>query len=214
MSDDSPIESVVSGRLPLAVYRPDQGWSEIPPTDAVVLSGSFRPLHRAHRSLLDSALAVLGESLSPCFEISIRNVEKPEIAAEDLGRRLAQFDRPTDTIVISRAATFVEKARLMPGVTFVIGYDTAVRLFDDRFYTSDEKSSDTTHALRELQDLGSRFVVGGRHDAGGRFKTVKDLEIPAGFDDLLVEIPEEVFSDPISSTQIRRSQSIETGSQH
>ena len=205
MSSVSLIEDVINGRLPLAVYRSNRGWSDIPPPNAIVLAGSFRPLHRGHRSLLESALTVLNEPLIPCFEISITNVEKSDIATSDLNARLEQFDQPDDTVVITRAATFVEKARLMTGTTFAIGYDTAVRLFDDRFYADAVASSQTADAMEEIRNLDCRFVVGGRHDQNGRFRTVRDLEIPKGFESLLTEIPEAVFADPISSTEIRRS---------
>ena len=146
-----------------------------------------------------------GKRLKPCFEISIRNVEKPEIATSDLERRLEQFQCDDDTLVITRAATFVEKARLMPGTTFAIGFDTAVRLFDDRFYDASDCGSPTIVAMNELRSLDSSFVVGGRHDDDGIFRTASDLAIPEGFETLLLEIPEEKFSDPISSTDIRRS---------
>lgn len=206
MSSASLIDQVIDGRLPLAVYRPGVGWSDERPDRAIILAGSFRPLHRAHRALLKSGLEVLREPLNPYFEISILNVEKAEIAASDLHERLKQFQEPDDAIVITRAATFVEKARLMPGAAFVIGYDTAVRLFDDRFYADAVSSSLTMDAMREIGDLGSRFVVGGRHDQHGEFKTIRDLDIPEGLETLLIEIPEEKFSDPISSTVLRSSQ--------
>ena len=59
--------------------------------------------------------------------------------------------------------------------------------------------------MTELRALGSMFIVGGRHDGVGEFKTLSDLNIPAGFESLLIEIPEKDFSDPISSTQLRSS---------
>ena len=205
MSNASYIEGVVSGKRRLAVYRLNRGWSETPPENGIMLAGSFRPLHRAHRSLLETGLSVAHEAMTPCFEISISNVEKPDITATDLERRLQQFQEPGDIVVISRSATFLEKARLMPGTTFVIGYDTAVRLFDDRFYAGAESLTPSLDAMSELQDLGSRFIVGGRHDADGTFKTIRDMVIPPGFERLLIEIPEHIFSDPISSTQLRSS---------
>ena len=128
MSNASYIEAVISGKQPLAVYRVNHGWSDTPPNDAIMLAGSFRPLHRAHRALLETGLSVAGKALTPCFEISVRNVEKPEIATSDLDERVQQFQEPGDIVIVTCAATFLEKARLMPGTTFVIGYDTAVRL--------------------------------------------------------------------------------------
>ena len=204
MSSGSTIERVVSGDLSLGVYRSRSGWSEIPPSDALMLSGSFRPLHRAHRALLGAGLRVSAKDLTPCFEISVRNVEKPDIAIADLEARVAQFTEPNDIVVVTRAATFLEKARLMPGTAFVIGYDTAIRLFDDRFYAGSNVASPSVAAMSEVRELGSSFIVGGRHDADGNFKTARDVEVPEGFGSLLVEVPEAVFLDPISSTQIRR----------
>lgn len=206
MSNASYIEDVVAGKRPLAVYRVNHGWSQTTPNDAIMLAGSFRPLHRAHRALLETGLSMAGKALTPCFEISVRNVEKPEIATSDLEQRLQQFEQSDDIVVITRAATFLEKARLMPGTTFVIGYDTAVRLFDDRFYAGTNSLTPSLDAMSELRDLGSRFIVGGRHDADGTFKTICDMFIPPGFEALLIEIPEHQFSDPISSTQLRSSQ--------
>ncbi len=205
LSNESLIEAVIRGEHQFGVFRPTVGWSEEPIANALLLAGSFRPLHRGHRALLKAGWEITGERLNPCFEISIRNVEKPEIATSDLARRLEQFQCPDDTIVITRAATFVEKARLLPGATFAIGYDTAVRLFDDRFYDSSDSGSPTVAALNELRSLGSSFVVGGRHEADGIFRTVSDLAIPDGLETLLLEIPEAKFSDPISSSDIRRS---------
>lgn len=206
MSNASYIEAVISGKQPLAVYRVNHGWSDTPPNDAIVLAGSFRPLHRAHRSLLETGLSTAGRALTPCFEISVRNVEKPEIATSDLDKRVQQFQEPGDIVIVTCAATFLEKARLMPGTTFVIGYDTAIRLFDDRFYADTDSITPSLDAMSELRDLGSRFIVGGRHGADGTFNTVRDMFIPPGFEGLLIEIPEEKFSDRISSTQLRSSQ--------
>ena len=211
MSSGTQIEKVVNGDLPFAVHRTPLGWTSMPSRDLIMLSGSFRPLHRAHRALLNAALEIAGNNLMPCFEISIRNVEKPDIEITEMRRRVAQFKNTDDIVVITRSATFLEKARLMPGTTFVIGYDTAVRLFDDRFYTKTVSSSDSPSidAMCEIKSLKSRFIVGGRHDRDGTFRTVRDIEVPHGFESMLVEIPEALFADEISSTWIRENASME-----
>ncbi len=209
MSSDRIIERVINGDQAVGVYRPWQGWSDVPPANAIMLSGSFRPLHRAHRTLLNIGVHVSGKNLTPCFELSVKNVEKPDIVVAELQERVAQFTLAGDTVVITQAATFLEKARLMPGTTFVIGYDTAIRLFDDRFYTDSHAESPSISAMSELRNLGSSFIVGGRRDAEGRFRTARDVEVPAGFESLLIEIPEHMFSDPISSTQIRERRTVD-----
>ena len=67
MSSGSTIERVVRGDLSLGVYRSQLGWSETPPSNAIMLSGSFRPLHRAHRALLNSGLRVICKGLDTLF---------------------------------------------------------------------------------------------------------------------------------------------------
>ena len=209
MSSVQIIERVIEGDQAIGVYRSGRGWSDVPPVNVIMLSGSFRPLHRGHRTLLNVGLNISGKNLTPCFELSVTNVEKPEIAVAELQTRVAQFTEPDDTVLVTRAATFLEKARLVPGSTFVIGYDTAIRLFDDRFYPDSHADSPSISAMSELRNLGSSFIVGGRRDAEGRFRTVRDVEVPAGFESLLLEIPEHMFSDPISSTQIRERKTVD-----
>ncbi|MCH8103238.1 MAG: hypothetical protein IIB28_08820 [Chloroflexi bacterium] len=114
-------------------------------------------------------------------------------------------------MAITRAPTFVEKSRLMPGSTFVIGYDTAVRLFDDRFYPpydagADIESTETAWgvALSELRRNGCDFLVAGRATAQG-FQTLDDLDVPDAYAGMLTQIPESAFRFDGSSTEIRES---------
>ena len=57
-------------------------------------------------------------------------------------------------------------------------------------------------ALRELGDLGSRFLVCGRNWEG-RYRGLSDLHVPGEFGDLLEEIPESEFRLDVSSTGLR-----------
>ncbi len=201
------VADLLSGRRDLVVFeRRPRTWSDQLPALTLVLSGSFRPLHHAHRALLHAGTKVCNEPRTPMFEISLHNVQKPSIAKVELLRRLKQFNEDSDIIALTRAAAFVQKARLMPETVFVIGYDTAIRLFDNRFYFDAEATEipdPSTLAISEIRDLGCSFVVGGRHDADGKFKTLADVLVPSAFVDMFTEIPETAFKDPISSTSIR-----------
>ncbi len=203
--NEQPVDDLLAGHRQLIAFTPEEGWSDALPSSLVVLAGSFRPLHRAHRSLLSAGMKIAKADGRAAFELSVQNVEKPTLEKESVMARLSQFDAERDTIMLTRAATFVEKARLMPGAVFVIGYDTAVRLFDDRFYSNSSAGSASMEALREIERLGSRFVVGGRHDETGDFKTLADIDLPSLALPMLLPIPESLFSDPISSTTIRES---------
>lgn len=169
---------------------------------AVVLAGSFNPLHRGHLRLLDVASRISGRH--GVFEISIANVDKPELAREELERRLEQFRGVAD-VAVTRAALFSDKASLLRGAWFVLGYDTAARLVDDRYYPPDGGGDGSAaRHLGELRLAGVRFMVAGRVAADGVFKGLSSLDIPLGLTDMFIEVPEADFREDVSSTALRR----------
>ena len=134
------------------------------------------------------------------FELAIVNADKPPLDFHSIDQRRAQFG--AEPLVVTRAPLFIDKARLFPNTTFVVGYDTAVRLIDPRFYG--QSATQMHAALNELRELGARFLVAGRlTDAG--FLTFDSLAVPAAFGDLFASIPEARFRADVSSTELRRS---------
>ena len=134
------------------------------------------------------------------FELSAANVDKPDLPAAEMMRRVGQF-AGVGPVWATRAATFVEKARLFPGVGFVVGFDTAVRLIDPRYYAGDPARRD--EVLRELLAAGCRVLVGGRVDAGGAFREWADGLVGGEFAVLFAVIPAAEFRADVSSTQLR-----------
>ncbi|MDP6822977.1 MAG: hypothetical protein QF554_06765 [Dehalococcoidia bacterium] len=205
---DRLIADVMSGRVQVITVARDGTVSEGVPTGLTVLSGAFNPLHIGHEGMLKAAIAITGGP--GAFELSVVNVDKPELPEADVRERLEQFSGRY-TALVSRAPTFLEKSRFMPGAAFVIGYDTAVRLFDDRYYPAYDPENDpentgsaTLSAMSEIRRNGCGFIVAGRvTDAG--FKTARDIVVPEGYGHMLREIPSDAFREDISSTQIRRS---------
>ncbi len=161
-----------------------------------LLPGAFDPLHKGHVKLADVASQKLGAPV--LFELSVANVDKPMLDVETILDRLGQFARP---VVLACAALYRQKAALFPGCVFVIGYDTAERLFDPRYYGDSEV--ELQGALKEIEAAGCYFLVAGRVDKEGIYRTVDDLAPPPGFRGLLEGIPEEEFRVDISSTALR-----------
>ena len=103
---------------------------------------------------------------------------------------------------LTRAPTFLEKSRLFPGATFVVGADTAERLVAMKYYGHDEDRM--LAALEEIGQSGGNFLVAVRIDSSGRLLTLRDIAVPRRFIDLFAEIPEHHFRMDTSSSAIRQ----------
>lgn len=103
-------------------------------------------------------------------------------------------------MLLTRAATFVEKARLAPGCTFVVGVDTLERIGDPRYYDCDAARRD--EAIEQIAAQGCRFLVFGR-SVGDRFQTSADAKVPAALRALCDDVPESDFRVDVSSTELR-----------
>ena len=134
------------------------------------------------------------------FEISVTNVDKPPLAGKAVSRRLAQFTWKSP-VELTRAPTFLEKSRLFPRTTFVIGADTAERLVAPKYYGDDEVRMHD--ALEEIAAAGGSFLVAVRIDAAARVRTLSDIHVPRRYADLFSEIPEHRFRFDTSSSEIR-----------
>lgn len=167
------------------------------PEPPLLYPGSFNPLHQGHEGLLLAAEQIAERK--GAFELSIRNVDKPALVFEEVERRLSAISRP---VVLTSAPTFIEKAELFPGAWFAMGYDTAIRLIDPKYHP------DVPAMLRRFQALGTKFIVAGRlHN--GVFQSLENIDIPKEFAELFIPIPETLFREDISSTELRKTRPTE-----
>lgn len=161
---------------------------------AGIVSGSFAPLHLGHLRLA-AALArrVAGRV---AFEISVHNVDKADLTLSAIQLRVSQFDG-LFPVVVTRAATFLEKAEQFPGAAFAVGMDTATRIIDDRYYAN------PIAARARMCQLGAHFLVAGRVDAQGLFRAKLEFPAASPWSQLFTMIPEEEIRADVSSTQLR-----------
>jgi hypothetical protein len=194
-----PIARLLDGGARTVLVAPDGTLAADQPVTGGLLSGSFNPLHAGHERLAQAAAATLG--LPVTFELPILNADKAPLGYAEIERRLEQF-RWRYSVVLSHAALFVEKATLFPGCVFVLGYDTAARLVEPRYYGG-EAARDA--ALAYIRAQGCRFLVAGRVQ-DGVFHTLDEIAIPAPARALFMALPEQVFRVDLSSSAIRAQQ--------
>ena len=164
----------------------------------VLMPGSFNPLHQGHTELASVAEKILGQPVA--FEMSVLNVDKPPLPKDVILSRIAQF-AGRYPIYLTTGPTFLDKARLFPEVTFIVGFDTAERIFVSKYY--DSSKSKMMAAVNEIKDLGCQFLVAGRKGKDGVYDRPETLQVPSEFSDLFIPIPDGMFRRDISSTELR-----------
>ncbi len=165
-----------------------------------VLPGAFNPLHEGHRRMREVAEERLNQHVA--FELSIRNVDKPDLDFIDINERIEQFE--ADEYVLTNQPTFIEKARLLfstSGGTFVVGADTLSRIDHEQYYDSLEHRD---ASISELTMLGIRFLVFGRRHRS-EFLTLEDLKVGSDLGALCDGISASEFQCDLSSTELRES---------
>ena len=192
-----PVALLLEGTAQSVMVAPGGDRVADAPVRGGLLSGSFNPLHQGHERLAQVAATHIG--LPVAFELPIVNADKPPLAYPEIERRLAQF-RFRYPVVLSRAPLFVQKAELFPGCTFVVGYDTAARIIDPRYY---DGVAGRDRALAQIAERDCHFLVAGRADKAGRFLTLSDEQIPPAFTALFQQLGEEEFRVDLSSTALR-----------
>ena len=194
-----PVDLLVAGAVDSVLVGADGTITANGRPQGAVLSGSFDPLHVGHRDLASVASETL--EMPVTLEMSVANVDKPALTAPAVRERLSQFVGTYD-VVLTKAPTFAEKARVLPGCCFVIGYDTMKRLVAPKYYDGSERNM--MSALATIAELNGRFLVAGRLE-DGVFRTLSDVEVPSEFLDIFESIPESSFRHDISSTHLRES---------
>jgi nicotinic acid mononucleotide adenylyltransferase len=192
------IDQLLAGEHDRVTVLPDGQMILSAPQPFVLFPGSFNPMHEGHVSLARVAEDLRQQPLA--FEISVTNVDKPPLAGETVKHRLAQFAWKSP-VELTRAPTFLEKSRLFPRTTFVIGADTAERLVAPKYYGDDELQMHV--ALEEIANSGGSFLVAVRIDTAGRVRALNDIPVPRRYADLFIEIPEHRFRVDTSSSEIR-----------
>ena len=165
----------------------------------LIIPGSFNPIHEGHLELLKSGMDISGKK--PVFEISFKNVDKPDLSLEEISKRINQF-KTINELLVTNEATFLGKSILFKGADFLIGGDTLIRLFANKYYNSEMDSNKIIDQFVQLKHSGTKFIVGGR-TVDDKFVTVDNVFIPEQIKEMFIGIPRKMFESGISSNKIR-----------
>ncbi|HRV92975.1 MAG TPA: hypothetical protein P5526_12500 [Anaerolineae bacterium] len=193
------LEQLLTGSVQSVTLSPPGRLStDEPAVNGAIVSGSFNPLHQGHRQMARIAARKLDRSIY--FELPLLNADKPSLAPAEAIRRGAQF-LDFAPLVFTGAPLFTQKAQIFPNTVFIVGYDTAVRLIEPRFYHDDP--AQMRAAFEAIRAAGCRFFVAGRVK-DDRFLTWRDLALPDELHDLFDGFTEQEFRIDLSSTELRQ----------
>jgi len=165
-------------------------------TPELIFPGSFNPLHDGHLRMRELAEKKTG--MRATFEICARNADKPPLTFHEIKRTLDQFT-DNDSWVMTSAGRFSEKAEMFPNSVFIIGADTLMRVFDEKFYSN---KKDMLDHIDRFNDHNINFLVFGRK-VNKKFTSLRDIVIPENIKDRCTGFEEGSFRDDISSTELR-----------
>ena len=187
-------DDLLNNRIKFYSYNDDVKNENYNLNNSIILSGSFNPLHEGHIELLKASSKEFKKN--PLYEISIKNVDKSKINFNDLINRINQF-KSLGKLVVTNSAKFEEKSNIFKKSIFVIGYDTALRLVDDKYYDDDFRKS-----LKIIEKNNCSFLVSGWF-INKKYKKPNNINFEE-YDYLFNILSEEKFRIDISSTELRR----------
>lgn len=168
------------------------------PERIALYCGSFNPIHEAHAAIADLVKKQIG--YNPFFEISVKNTDKGFIDYSDMLGRYCGIRNKGFDVIFTAAPRYVDKIKAFKsvgakGITFVVGQDTWIRIWDEKYGVKIGELVDTFYA----NDI--RFIVVPREGAGEIPECSDKWHINA----LDIAGPEiKAFKMNMSSSEIRR----------
>ena len=203
------VQDVLLGNR-MSCYIVPGDWPRVSPDEQnklpqFLFPGSFDPMHRGHRCMIELARKKFGQDMQIALEIAVHNVDKPPLDYIDVQNRVTSIAQTPSManvpVWLTRFPRFADKSDLFRGVTFIVGADTLKRIALHHYYC--DAIASTEAAIDRLVANGCRFLCFARKDADGELETAETLDLPGMLRQIVDFVPASEFCDDVSSTQLR-----------
>lgn len=140
--------------------------------NSVFYPGNFDPLHEGHigaaEATLDYIANKIGKRKKVIFTTTTNPPHKSPLSSPEVLQRVALM-KGHNFLVTKGDARYLDKARLFPNSSFILGADALIRMLDPKWGVP------TQDLLDELTNLKTTYYVLGRL-VEGKFITLHDIE--------------------------------------
>jgi len=122
----------------------------------ILFPGAFNPMHEQHVNMARKISEITGSKVD--LELCVRNVDKPALNFVEINSRTDLLknqlaDSPwIGDLYLTGTPTFAEKSVYFPGVKFLVGWDTFVRI-------SNPKYGDLDKVIQTFNQNNTNFLV-------------------------------------------------------
>lgn len=173
----------------------EEDWRLLNSKDILLYPGSYNPLHQGHINIAKEAKEhKQGKDKTVVFQIDLVHPFKGNISEEEALKRATQFEWKAPILITSGQFTYLQKATLLPGVTFILGADALKNLLKPEQYPFI-----IYRLLTIFYNLQVKFLVADRK-TDDVILTVDDFPDIEDFRDIFFRLP---IAEDISSTELR-----------
>lgn len=142
--------------------------SNLDPEKTILFDGSFSIFHHSHFELAEVVARIFDKEV--IYTMTTSHPTKGEVPSEELFRRVRQFQWVGPVLLTRNLGFYIDKARVFPGFSFMIGSDVLDSILNPEFYSVPIGS-----ILDEFMSLGVTFYVASRPDGQGNLITPRDI---------------------------------------
>lgn len=170
-----------------------------------LMPGAYNPPHDGHLKIGNLTAERFNKQVY--HHVTIDSPHKPTLRAQEILER-ARLLKHHNAFFSVGDPLYIQKAKVHPGSTIVLGVDAALRMLDPKWGPEIEPM------LREFDELGTLFIVSNR-DMDNSTLHIRDIYYALaeqginGFDHLFVSLGAEHWS--YSSTEIRNALNVRSG---